>query len=144
MTLAHPHATLLKFGYPRTLLHEGAHWAVLVRPAQPTFGSLVLCSTGEATTYGDLPPAAFAEQGELIGAIERFLDRLVQPDRVNYLMLMMVDPHVHFHVLPRYVGQRTFAGQDFPDRGWPALPELSQAIPASDALVEFLRGEWMD
>ena len=144
MTLAHPHATLLKFGYPGTLLHEGEHWAVLVRPAQPTLGSLVLCSTTEATAYGDLPPAAFTEQGQLVTAIERFLHRIVQPERINYLMLMMVDPQVHFHVLPRYVGNRTFAGQEFPDRGWPALPDLSQAVTASDALVDKLRSEWAE
>ena len=26
-------------------------------------------------------------------------------ERINYLMLMMVDPHVHFHVIPRYSGE---------------------------------------
>ena len=49
------HATLVKFGYPRTLVHQGQHWAVLVRPAQPTLGSLVLCALADKTAYGDLP-----------------------------------------------------------------------------------------
>src|SRR5438045_2775702 len=108
MTLASPHATLVKFGYPGTLIHEGEHWAVLVRPAQPTLGSLVLCATSDATAYGTLPAAAFAEQGVLVGRIERLLQTAVGYARMNYLMLMMVDPHVHFHVLPRYEGTRTF------------------------------------
>lgn len=47
-------------------------------------------------------------------------------------MLMMADPQVHFHVLPRYPGPREFDGQRFEDRGWPRLPDLAQApeIPA--------------
>lgn len=142
MTLAQPHATLVKFGYPQGLLHEGEHWAVLVRPAQPTLGSLILCSLTDATAYGDLPAGAFAEQGRLVQAIERLLQRAVQPERINYLMLMMVDPHVHFHILPRYSGERSFGGQAFPDTGWPALPVLGQSVAASDDLIRFLRKDW--
>ncbi len=137
-----PNATLLKFGYPKTLIQEGLYWAVLVRPAQPTLGSLVLCSLGDETSYGDLPPAAFAEQGELVARMERVLRRFSHYERINYLMLMMVDPHVHFHVLPRYSGARRFETTDFEDKGWPGLPDLSSTHPASEALIEALRGSW--
>ena len=138
MTLPHPHATLVKFGYPHNLVHEGRHWAVLVRPQQPTLGSLVLCATGEATAYGDLPAQAFAEQGELVARIEAMLTRAVGYARINYLMLMMVDPHVHFHVIPRYKGERAFGGTVFSDSGWPGPPVLSDTRPASPELISFL------
>lgn len=137
-----PNATLVKFGFPDTLIHQGRFWAVLVRPAQPTLGSLVLCATGEQTSYGDLPSEAFAEQGELVSRIERTLQRFSRYERINHLMLMMVDPHVHFHILPRYVGSRTFGDQLFPDKGWPGLPDLSSSQPASVALIEALRESW--
>jgi diadenosine tetraphosphate (Ap4A) HIT family hydrolase len=39
--------------------------------------------------------------------------------KINYLMLMMVDPHVHFHVLPRYEGDRSHGGIEVVDAGWP-------------------------
>src|SRR5687767_3783961 len=100
MPKSEPNATLLKFGYPNNVVHEGRHWAVLVRPAQPTLGSLVLCTTGSETAYGDMPRDAFVEQGELVAQIERTLSCVSQCERINYLMLMMVDPHVHVHVLP--------------------------------------------
>ena len=35
-------ATMRKFGYPETLIRQWDHWAVLLRPAQVTLGSLVL------------------------------------------------------------------------------------------------------
>lgn len=133
------HATLLKFGYPQTLLHEGRHWALLARPAQVTLGSLVLCSTSEAQAYSDLPVDAFVEQAELVGLAERLLRDFVHYERLNYLMLMMVDPHVHFHVIPRYSGEREHAGVTYFDSGWPGLPNLSSATPLNDELFTALR-----
>jgi len=142
MALPDPHATLLKFGYPDTLLHQGEHWAVLVRPAQPTLGSLVLCATSDATAYGDLPEAAFAEQAALVRRIERFAKCFCNNEKINYLMLMMVDLQVHFHVIPRYSGDRSHAGQPFPDSGWPALPDLGRSVPASGDLIGSMKASW--
>ena len=47
-------------------------------------------------------------------------------------MLMMVDPHVHFHVIPRYDGSRSFGGMSFPDRAWPGPPDLKSAVAIDD------------
>lgn len=137
-----PNSTLAKFGFPHTLIHRGRYWAVLARPAQPTLGSLVLCSTGEQTSYGELPPEAFAEQGEIIAWIERTLQDFCRYERINYLMLMMVDPHVHFHVLPRYAGKRSLGELAITDKGWPGPPDLSSSHPASFPLIEALRRAW--
>ena len=48
-------ATIEKFGWPASLVHEFEHWVVLARPAQPTLGSLVLAAKSDATAFGDLP-----------------------------------------------------------------------------------------
>jgi diadenosine tetraphosphate (Ap4A) HIT family hydrolase len=133
------HATLTKFGYPETVVAESAQWALLVRPAQVTLGSLVLCAKSEALAYGDLPAEAFGEQREMVALAERLLREFVAYDRINYLMLMMVDPHVHFHVLPRYEGTRAYGGSDFPDSGWPGVPNLKDAQPVPPSLVADLR-----
>ncbi|CAA9532626.1 MAG: FIG00481750: hypothetical protein [uncultured Sphingomonas sp.] len=133
------HETLGKFGYPDTLIHEGEHWALLVRPAQPTLGALVLCALSEARSYAELPPAAYAEQRDMVVLAERILRELTSFERINYLMLMMVDPHVHLHVIPRYQGEREFEGQSFRDSGWPGLPNLQDTRPASAGLIGELR-----
>ena len=132
-------ATMIKFGYPGTLLKDGRHWALLLRPAQPTLGSLVLCATSEARAYGELPAEAFAEQALFVAEIERVLSKFVAYERINYLMLMMVDPHVHFHVIPRYQGTRDYAGVTFADAGWPAVPALGESKPIPEGLTEELR-----
>ena len=132
-------ATIVKFGYPATLVREFGHWLVLARPAQVTLGSLVLAAKGDATAYRDLPPEAFAEQAAVIAAIEMGLAAFCQYERINYLMLMMVDPHVHFHVVPRYSGTREWNGLELADAGWPGPPDLRSATELSPAQIDRLR-----
>jgi len=127
--------TIRKFGHPATLLREYEHWLVLLRPAQVTAGSLVLAARSDATAYGALPRAAFVEQAKAIAEIEMTLQAAVGYERLNYLMLMMVDPHVHFHVIPRYDGSRSFAGLDIADHGWPGVPDLKSAVALDELAI---------
>src|SRR3954453_14986542 len=120
--------TIEKFGYPATLLREFEHWLVLLRPAQVTLGSLVLAAKSDATAYGELPREAFAEQADGVAAIESALAAFTSYERINYLMLMMVDPNVHFHVIPRYSEPRRWGAIDFADAGWPGPPQLGAAM----------------
>jgi diadenosine tetraphosphate (Ap4A) HIT family hydrolase len=131
-------STILKFGYPATLVKELDHWVILLRPAQVTLGSLVLAAKSDATAYSSLSREAFAEQAEAVATIERALALFVDYERINYLMLMMVDPNVHFHVIPRYSKARSWNGIDFPDAGWPGPPKLGDAIRLSAAQIDRL------
>ncbi|ATI78970.1 HIT family protein [Sphingobium yanoikuyae] len=139
-------ATIAKFGWPATLVAEFDHWVVLLRPAQPTLGSLVLAAKSDATAFGDLPGAAHAELKTVTAAIEAALTRAVDYAKINYLMLMMVDPHVHFHVIPRYDGERSAAGLTITDAGWPGQPDLGSAVKidseADTALRDWLKGHF--
>ncbi|MEO6582601.1 MAG: HIT family protein [Sphingomicrobium sp.] len=134
-------ATILKFGYPATLVREFAHWLVLVRPGQVTLGSLVLAAKSDATAFGDLTQEAFSELAGVIAAIETGLKALCGYERINYLMLMMVDPHVHCHVIPRYSGSRDWGGVVLTDHGWPGPPDLKSAADLSPSQINALRDE---
>ncbi len=46
-------ATAEKFGYPVSLVKSFGHWHVLVRPAQPTLGSLVLICSDPTDHFGE-------------------------------------------------------------------------------------------
>ena len=144
--MASENATVLKFGYPGTLVAEYPAWFVLLRPQQVTAGALVLAHRGDAMAFSALPTAAYAGLQQAIGDIERNLKSLVRYERINYLMLMMVDPHVHFHVLPRYSGSRTLGGLDVMDHGWPRAPDLTkfaQPEPATVAdIARTVRAAW--
>ena len=133
--------TIEKFGYPATLVREFDHWLVLLRPAQVTLGSLVLAAKSDVTAYGALPRDAFAEQGDAVAAIERALRAFTAYEKINYLMLMMVDPNPHFHVIPRYAGSRAWNGVEFPDVGWPKAPQLGSEIALSPEQIGALAKE---
>ena len=139
-------ATILRFGYPATLIREYDHWVVLLRPSQPTLGSLILAAKGETTSFAELPPEAFAELRSAVADIEGALALAVRHEKINYMMLMMVDPHVHFHVIPRYDGERSACGVTVPDAGWPKVPALGEAVTLEPgqvaALVGYFKGSW--
>jgi diadenosine tetraphosphate (Ap4A) HIT family hydrolase len=133
--------TIEKFGFPETLIREFEHWVILFRPAQVTLGSLVLAAKSDATAYSELPREAFTEQLDAVQSIGSALSAFCQYERINYLMLMMVDPNVHFHVIPRYSVSRQWRGIEFPDRGWPGLPQLGQTAQLSPTQMALLRDE---
>jgi diadenosine tetraphosphate (Ap4A) HIT family hydrolase len=139
-------ATAKSFGFPDTLVGETAHCLTLVRPKQPTFGSLVLVCKDEARAFSDISAAAFADLQVAVTAIEALLRKTVGYEKINYLMLMMVDPDVHFHVIPRYAGERSYDGASFPDAGWPGPPALAQAVDlgaeGAARLALRLRQDW--
>lgn len=130
--------TALAFGYPASLVAETEHWLILVRPKQPTFGSLVLVCKEAVQAFSDVSPAAFADLQVAVSGIERLLKSQVDYEKINYLMLMMVDKDVHFHVLPRYADTREHDGVSFPDAGWPAAPALGSAVELAPEAVERL------
>jgi len=129
-------ATMRKFGHPRTLVAETAHWTVLARPQQVTLGSLVLACRDPANAFGEVTPAAFADLQKAVSGIEAMLTGFVAYRKINYLMLMMVDPDVHFHVIPRYDGTRRFEDLEFPDAGWPGPPALGTAVTPDEAVLD--------
>ena len=139
-------ATEIKFGDPAQRVAQTGCWTVLLRPRQPTLGSLVLVCREPVRSFADVSAQGFAEMRQLIGLIEATLREVVAFERINYLMLMMVDPDVHMHVIPRYPATRSFAGVDFADAGWPGPPVLDAAVSLDDAtsaaLLARLRDAW--
>jgi len=132
-------ATIMKFGYPASLLHEYRSWVVLLRPAQPTLGCLVLACKEEATSLGTVSAAAYAELAVATADLERALRESFNFQKINYLALMMVDPQVHFHVIPRYSEPLEFEGATCRDAAWPKPPDLSSALALSPAQMDALR-----
>ena len=140
------HPTLEKFGYPKTLIRDYEHWAVVLRPAQVTIGSLVLSHRGREGRFSELPAAAFTELQEVIADIENTLRAVFDYQKINYLMLMMSDPQVHFHVIPRYSEPVTLGDATFADAGWPGQPRLDEVAELDEAqstvVLERLRAAW--
>jgi diadenosine tetraphosphate (Ap4A) HIT family hydrolase len=140
-------ATLTKFGYPANSVAEYDTWVVLLRPQQVTLGSLVLVCKEPVTSFGAVSAMAGADLTRVTHDLELALARCFHHDKINYLMLMMVDPDVHFHVLPRYASQRQLGAQSFIDHAWPGPPQLDQInvtdIATNTDILATLRAAWL-
>ncbi len=130
--------TIEKFGYPGTLIKEYDHWVVMLRPVQATLGALILACKDEANRFSDITAEAFTEMGTVVADIERGLAALFNHQKLNYLMLMMVDPDVHYHVLPRFEADQTYAGTTFTDPGWPGPPNVGHDNQADGTVKDKL------
>lgn len=114
---------------------ESEHWVWSVRPVQCTLGAGVLSVKEEYTKFSDLPSEAGSDLMNLVKRVETSLNSSFRYAKINYLMLMMVDPLVHFHVIPRYDGSVSMFDREWKDTGWPGPPDL--AAPATDDEVLF-------
>jgi len=89
---------------------------------------------------------AHVEMGTVVREIEHALKAAFSYDKINYLMLMMVDPNVHFHVIPRYSETPGACGLTIPDPGWPVMPQLGEAQDVTsterDALRVYISKYW--
>jgi diadenosine tetraphosphate (Ap4A) HIT family hydrolase len=114
-----------KFELDRLTLKEYDHWLLSLRPEQPTIGSMVVSLRRSCESLAALQQDECAELARVFAEVEMALDTTFGPDRVNYLALMMVDPHVHMHVLPRYASEVELGAASHADHGWPGPPQLS-------------------
>jgi diadenosine tetraphosphate (Ap4A) HIT family hydrolase len=112
-----------KFRIPEFTVREYSHWIWSLRPLHSTLGAGVISARRYAPHFSDMTAEECAELATVVKDVEGRLKAAFAYDKINYLMLMMVDPHVHFHVLPRYAGPRDFAGATWADKGWPKQPD---------------------
>lgn len=117
--------TIKAFGYPDTVLKEYEYWTVLLRPDQVTLGTVVIANKSNATYLGEVPESQWSEFSKVSREVELVLINTFGAEKFNYLALMMKDPNVHFHVVPRYSKPVIFESTTFEDKDWPLKTELN-------------------
>ena len=118
-------STVLKFDFPRSLLKEYDNWLILLRPDQVTLGALIIAHKEDLDSFSKINPSSYLELKDVFFDVERLLKNTFKYKKINYLALMMIDKHVHFHVIPRYDKKIKFNSFIFEDKSWPAPPDLS-------------------
>ena len=141
--------TLAKFCYPESLITENDHWYTLLRPEQITFGSLILISKNEKnSSFSNLRTYEQTEMFHAIQKIEKAAFNKMGCNKINYLALMMVDPFVHFHVLPRFKKTMVFNNIEFLDPGYPGLADFSHKTSLKESefldMVQYLKGFFVE
>jgi len=114
-----------KFEIDKLKIVSSNSWIWSLRPKQPTLGSSIVSLKRSSHSFSDVTNEEMADLAHLIKQLEKTMMLAFDYDVMNYLMLMMVDKHVHYHVIPRYKQTRQFMGLGWFDKGWPTLPNLS-------------------
>lgn len=115
-----------KFRLSELAIFETQYWTWSLRPEQTTLGSGVLSLRRGCSRFSELKPQEYYDLEIVIKVIENTLQDIFSYDVMNYLMLMMIDKQVHFHIIPRYATERWFFGHKWEDNGWPGPPSLKE------------------
>lgn len=132
-----------KFRLDDLTLLEREGWVLSLRPAQLTLGSMVLSLASGTQDLADLTAQEGAGLAAGFGLAERLARGHLGAVRINALCLMMQDPVVHFHILPRYDAPVTYASRVWTDADWPGPPVIAPA-PTEEAVLEALHKEISD
>lgn len=139
-------ASVYSLGYPENVVREYNNWLLLLRRKQITIGSLVLVVKEEYTSISQLTDDAHCECRYIIKDIETNMKNIFNYDIMNYLVLMMVDKHVHYHIIPRYKEEVSFNGIEYRDVEWPNPPNMNKIQNMSDDeyrhLYKYLTDKW--
>lgn len=131
-----------KFRLPELTVFETEYWAWSVRPKQVTLGSGVLFLKRLEPAFSGITSEESADLRNAITVVESALKAAWQYDKINYLMLMMKDEHVHFHVIPRYSEKREFAGKEWVDQTWPTIVGMGLVgEPEADNILLSIKNE---
>jgi len=81
----------------------------------------------------DLRPSDQAEMMEAVWRVEKAIRSIMRPDKVNLASLGNVVPHLHWHVIPRFLDDA-----QFPAPIW-AEPKRKTAQPVLESRVALLQ-----
>lgn len=112
------------FDKKNNLIKEYKYWSLLVRNRNSTLGNCIVLLKRHAAAFSDVTKEEMQELAIVTKETEHAIKKAWNYDKINWMLLMMQDQHVHFHVLPRYAGKRVFAGQEWTDDAWPAMAKI--------------------
>jgi diadenosine tetraphosphate (Ap4A) HIT family hydrolase len=109
------------------VLRASPLWVTLINRNQNLLGKTVIGLRRHEEDVAGVTPQEWAELRDEVRWVTKRVQQAFAPDHFNYAFLMNLDPHVHLHVIPRYIGTREFAGVEFTD---PDYPDRYRAPPA--------------
>ncbi len=124
------------FDEQNNLIKEYKHWKLLIRNRNTTLGNCVAITKRHMQNLSEITPQEMEEFAYLVKDIETALKQSFSNDKINYMMLMMKDPHAHFHIIPRYSETRNFAGIEWSDEGWPRTPSMKKPSVSNEILKQ--------
>ena len=132
---------------PGTKVYEDADVLVFMDISPVTKGHALVIPKAHHDPITNVPAALLQKVIVVVQKIAAAQVEWLKADGVNVTQANgkiagQVIPHVHFHVLPRYDGERSGAGLTVADAGWPGQPNLAQAVKLDETQIAALTG-WL-
>ena len=122
-----------KFRISEYRITQVGSWIISLRPTQVTLGSLVLSLQRDCSNIADLTETESQDLGQSFKVIQRLFEKTFNPQKINYLLLMMVDNQVHFHVIPRYEQPVIFMNKVYPDKYFPKPVDITNSLELNES-----------
>jgi len=116
----------------RGLIAEDDHWAMALNDNQASLGRVFFALKRHETDITRLTQEERDALWRFVARAKQALTALFTPDHYNYMFLMNIDPHVHFHIFPRYAESRRFSGHTFTDERFGGHYDPAQTKPLDD------------
>jgi diadenosine tetraphosphate (Ap4A) HIT family hydrolase len=114
------------------VLRRSPLWVTFINRNQDVLGKTIVALRRHEENVAALTLQEWTELRDEIRWVTKRVQQAFAPDHFNYAFLMNRDPHVHLHVIPRYVGTRELAGVEFAD---PDYPDRYHAPPAPNEVA---------
>ena len=127
----------------RGIILASDFWTLVLNENQATLGRVFFALRRHETNVAALSDPEVLSLWAFVRETKAALTSLFAPDHFNFMFLMNLTPHVHFHIFPRYSDPREFAGQTLTDTkyGGHYDPDESRTLSADveEQLVSSLR-----
>ena len=114
------------------------HWTLVLNENQATLGRVFFALKRHETDVAALTEDELLSLWAFLRETRRALTALFAPDHFNYMFLMNLTPHAHFHIFPRYADVREFADQTWVDSCFGDHYDPNETRPVDDAAMEAL------
>ncbi len=99
----------------RGVIRPNDFWTLVLNENQATLGRVFFALNRHETDIAALSGAEVLSLWTFVRETKAALTALLAPDHFNFMFLMNLTPHVHFHIFPRYARSIEFAGQTIAD-----------------------------
>jgi diadenosine tetraphosphate (Ap4A) HIT family hydrolase len=128
------------FNEKENLIKEYKYWKLLIRNRNTTLGNCVAILKRHIEHFSEINTEEMSEFTKVVKNIEESLKKSFNYDKINYLILMMKDKHLHFHIIPRYLSPRNFVSTEWVDDEWPK-PTIRSKMNVSKEELEQIKNE---
>lgn len=99
----------------RGVVLQNDFWTLVLNENQATLGRVFFALNRHETDIARLTDPEVLSLWAFVRETKAALTALFAPDHFNFMFLMNLTPHVHFHIFPRYAASRELAGLSFTD-----------------------------